>query len=148
MSRHENCENWHILGKIEKPVVRRVAAVKAVHRRFQQFTCNKEWYMRVVNMVFLSINTTFVCGNLYLTPLAYKNFLFENEPTVPLAFLIHEKWIRNSRRVFWLFWVKGYKFVKGRNKHCYWPWNISNKYYQNCFQMLSVSRLEPYQKRC
>ena len=40
---------------------------------------------------FLSIDTTFETGNFYITPIVYKNFLFRNEPVVPLAFLIHEK---------------------------------------------------------
>ena len=40
---------------------------------------------------FLSIDTTFETGNFYITAIVYKNFLFKSEPTVPLAFLIHEK---------------------------------------------------------
>ena len=40
---------------------------------------------------FLSIDTTFETGNFYITPIVYKNFLFKSEPTVPLAFLIHQK---------------------------------------------------------
>lgn len=41
--------------------------------------------------MFLSIDTTFDCGNFYLTPIVYKQFLFKSEPTVPLAFMLHEK---------------------------------------------------------
>lgn len=41
--------------------------------------------------IFLSIDTTFECGNFYLTPVVYKHFLFNSEPTIPLAFLLHEK---------------------------------------------------------
>ena len=33
----------------------------------------------------------FETGNFYITPIVYKNFLFKSEPTIPLAFLIHEK---------------------------------------------------------
>ena len=40
---------------------------------------------------FLSIGTTFETGNLYISLIVYKNVLFKSEPTIPLAFLIHEK---------------------------------------------------------
>jgi hypothetical protein len=38
-----------------------------------------------------SIDTTFECGNFYITPLLYKNFIFKKEPTTPVAFMLNEK---------------------------------------------------------
>ena len=48
-------------------------------------------HIQKAEKTFLSIDTTFETGNFYITPIVYKNFLFRNEPTIPLAFLIHEK---------------------------------------------------------
>ena len=48
-------------------------------------------HIQKAEKTFLSIDTTFETGNLYITPIVYKNFLFRNEPTIPLAFLTHEK---------------------------------------------------------
>ena len=49
---------------------------------------------------FLSIDTTFETDNFYITPIVYMNFLFRSEPTVPLAFLIHEKKDQNFQERF------------------------------------------------
>lgn len=35
--------------------------------------------------------TTFNLGDFYVTPLIFSHFLFKNRPSIPLAFLIHER---------------------------------------------------------
>ena len=39
----------------------------------------------------LGYDTTFNLGDFYVTPLIFRHILFENRPTIPLAFLIHER---------------------------------------------------------
>ena len=39
----------------------------------------------------LSYDTTFQLGDFYLSTLVYKHVLFEEEPVIPLAFVIHER---------------------------------------------------------
>ena len=48
--------------------------------------------------ILCSYDTTYNCGDLYFSPIVFKHILFENEPTIPLAFLIHE--IRSSMNVY------------------------------------------------
>ena len=68
---------------------------------------------------FLSIDTTLETGNFYITPIVYKNFLFKSEPTIPLAFLIHEKKDEKiSGTVPFSFEPRMSKFETKRNYFC------------------------------
>ncbi len=39
----------------------------------------------------LGYDTTFKCGNFYISPILFRHIYFENSPVIPLAFLIHDR---------------------------------------------------------
>ena len=47
--------------------------------------------LRRKGKILCSYDTTYNCGDFYVSLIVFKHILFENEPTIPLAFLIHEK---------------------------------------------------------
>ena len=48
----------------------------------------------------LGYDTTFECGDFYVSPLIFAHVLFENDPTIPLAFLIHDRKLETSHQRF------------------------------------------------
>jgi hypothetical protein len=38
-----------------------------------------------------SKDTTIECGNFYITPLSFKNFIFKKEPTILVACMLNKK---------------------------------------------------------
>ena len=47
--------------------------------------------MTDTNPVVLSYDTTYNLGDCYVSALLYRHFLFENSPTIPVAFYLHER---------------------------------------------------------
>jgi len=39
----------------------------------------------------LSYDTTFQLGDFYVSPLIFRNILFKEQPSIPVAFLLHER---------------------------------------------------------
>ena len=38
-----------------------------------------------------AVDTTYKLGDLFVTVFSYQNFLFESNPAIPVAFMLHEK---------------------------------------------------------
>ena len=48
----------------------------------------------------LHYDNTFEIGNFYVSPLLYRNILFEKDPVIPLAFLVHERKYQRHHQAF------------------------------------------------
>ena len=46
----------------------------------------------------MSYDTTFQLGDLYLSPVLFKHVLFESQPVIPAAFLIHERKLQSGHK--------------------------------------------------
>ena len=48
--------------------------------------------------VLMSYDTTFQLGDFYLSPVLFKHVLFESQPVIPAAFLIHERKLQSGHK--------------------------------------------------
>ena len=44
----------------------------------------------------LSYDTTFKLGNFYVSPLLFRNILFQSNPVMPAMFMIHERKLKTT----------------------------------------------------
>ena len=51
--------------------------------------------------VYCSYDTTFNLGNFYVTLLVFRHTIFENDPVIPLAFMLHERKFQMVHECFW-----------------------------------------------
>ena len=51
--------------------------------------------------LYFSYDTTFNIGNFYVSPLVFRHILFEGDPVIPVAFMLHERKFQNVHERFW-----------------------------------------------
>ena len=52
------------------------------------------------HQMYCSYDTTFCIGDFYVSPIVFKHVLFQNSPTIPLAFLIHDRKYAKTHEMF------------------------------------------------